>query len=361
MSHFLTIVVTKTQDEAELKAALQPFHEYECTNVKDQYVSFVDHHEEVLKDYSEKTRTHYRLPGSDKICSLSDPELYRDPTPEELANAGPLGFLGTGHSNGKYHTGMDKKDGRGYRAYIQREDVEEVELPFSYSYLTVEEFAKEWDGYEMHEGRFGRWTNPNKKWDWWQIGGRYSGRLFTVGRSSPCDQARKGDLDLTSMAANKAAGRLEGVTDVYTKIMLKLPVDDRSDERIAELWREYNTLIAKLRAEWEAVGTPGAFFEFIKDDERLKALRAFNVNDLGDWGAGVPDHEADPIAWAKSAPALTALAFLGTDGVWHEKGEMGWWGVIHDEKKDGDWETEFNAAVAAIPDDHWISVVDCHI
>ena len=47
------------------------------------------------------------------------------------------------------------------------------------------------------------------------------------------------------------------------------------------------------------------------------------------------------------------------DGEWMQKGEMGRFGC--DSNVNGDWETQWFEIFNAIPDDHWIVVVDCHI
>lgn len=49
-------------------------------------------------------------------------------------------------------------------------------VPFTERYATLEEYAFEYEGYDednIRDGRIGCLTNPNKKWDWWVIGGRW--------------------------------------------------------------------------------------------------------------------------------------------------------------------------------------------
>jgi len=75
------------------------------------------------------------------------------------------------------------------------EDAEKVEIPFKELYPTFEKFMKDWVGMEPNEdGRFGYWHNPNSKWDWWVIGGRWSGSLPT--KDGPVDIARVRDIRL---------------------------------------------------------------------------------------------------------------------------------------------------------------------
>ena len=49
------------------------------------------------------------------------------------------------------------------------------------------------------------------------------------------------------------------------------------------------------------------------------------------------------------------------DGVWYEKGEMGWWGMTSNEKNGDDWEGEINNLLASLPEDSDVYNVDFHI
>lgn len=49
------------------------------------------------------------------------------------------------------------------------------------------------------------------------------------------------------------------------------------------------------------------------------------------------------------------------DGEWHERGQMGWWGVVSDEKLMEDWKNELKTLLSDVPDDAVVSVYDCHI
>lgn len=49
------------------------------------------------------------------------------------------------------------------------------------------------------------------------------------------------------------------------------------------------------------------------------------------------------------------------NGEWYEKGKMGWWGVVQDEKDPNQWYEEFHKLFDALPDDTLVSIVDCHI
>lgn len=74
-------------------------------------------------------------------------------------------------------------------------------------------------------------------------------------------------------------------------------------------------------------------------------------------GQMVNEGYADEIDWEKTdAP----FAFITPDGEWHEKGKMGWWAIVSDEKEQDAWKEEFRKAVEEYGDCCVISV-DCHI
>jgi len=61
-------------------------------------------------------------------------------------------------------------------------------------YETIAEFAYAWFGYEEQDGKFGFIENPNGKWDWWVIGGRWSDML-PLKSGKMTDQAYIEDID----------------------------------------------------------------------------------------------------------------------------------------------------------------------
>lgn len=49
------------------------------------------------------------------------------------------------------------------------------------------------------------------------------------------------------------------------------------------------------------------------------------------------------------------------EGKWYEKGEMGWFGSVHDEMSDELWYSEFAKLLDGVSEDTILSVYDCHI
>ena len=62
----------------------------------------------------------------------------------------------------------------------------------------------------------------------------------------------------------------------------------------------------------------------------------------------------------KGCRSVATFAVL-MDGEWYERGNMGWWGIIANEKGQDVWEEEFWKLIEKLPPNTWLSVYDCHI
>ena len=71
------------------------------------------------------------------------------------------------------------------------------------NYETIEDFATDYFGYEVQDGKFGYIENPNAKWDWWELGGRWGEHLpLCTGTNS--SQARIEMIDVGKLDAPAA-------------------------------------------------------------------------------------------------------------------------------------------------------------
>lgn len=366
MSHFTVLVATKADSRDDLAAALQPYHEFESTGTEDQYVVDVDETEALRGQWQEGTTTRLRSPDGN-LHEPYDDQFYRDPTAEDIAKLGPL--VGTGWAGGISYTSKDWGDGRGYRAKVKftPDGWEEVKVPLREA-QTFREWVKDYTSRDEvlpggrakygwtevtslgPEGKVVRCidrTNPNKKWDWWAVGGRWSGMLTLkpnaktqngMGRS--CDSARKGDVDMES----------------------KIKVETT---KAGTDWDEAHAIIAgRTWMAWDEVRQKhGA-----KMDKARKvywgqeALRALSESERFRWGFDQDDFLLDRATYARRKGLQAAMTFaILHNGEWHEKGEMGMWATVFNEKDRESWEDEWFRVYNSIPDDYTITVVDCHI
>lgn len=111
-------------------------------------------------------------------------------------------------------------------------------------------------------------------------------------------------------------------------------------------------------------------------DEDGNLLSTYNPNSKWDWyteggrfsgslitknGREVNEDWVSKINWDKT---YTPFAYVTPDGVWHERGKMGWWAIVTDEKDKDEWEYEYKEMIRGYlsPEKEIeVTVVDCHI
>lgn len=245
------------------------------------------------------------------------------------------------------------------------ENFEEEFKEHKEDYETIEEFAKDYYGYEKNEnGEWGRMTNPNAKWDWYQLGGRWSGDFIRLKKdakgvegepswsnegSTGIDAARKGDIDFKSIkddAEKVGRARYKEVMEVFNGVLPVLDhvwadmIDDKN-EKYNKLSIEDKRTMYHNQSAIKLVnlhnGVLGYFFE----------ISEFDCTE-------------DEYAERKRKSAFSTFAAI-KDGKWYEKGEMGWWACVIDEKEQGDWDKEQEDLLSDVDDDTLISIYDCHI
>lgn len=354
MSHFSVIVTGRNVENQ-----LQPFHEFECTGTDDQYVQNIDETEEYRKDYLSQTTTRLKSPDG----SLHDPyadHFYRVPTAEESGKIGSTAGTGCGH--GMSWTSRDWGDGNGYSTKVRfvPEGWEEVDVPVKdvkafaewlsdYHSLPISVYFDTDPNVSDKEYKYGyvllhstgevkqvvRRTNPNRKWDRWQIGGRYSNRLILTDGSN-ANSAVKSSINYPMMEAAKITEAAK-IWNVAQEVFGNLPV----------------------HKSWEEMGrNRDAYWS----QPRLQAWREKSKanNDL--FWMSADDFLVSRDQYIKQAAdsAYGAFAFLH-EGQWTEKGSVGWFGCASNEKTDGDWYSWLRSQIEFLPSETLITVVDCHI
>lgn len=154
MSHFVVAVITKGQPSYEdIENALAPYQENNMGDCPRQYLEF----HSLSKEYKEKYET-----GTIKKMNLGDgtfvdiswnPYLNKQVSKEECEE-------------------IKANDSNGIATEI-------VEIPLKEIYSTFEEYLEKYLGVKKDEEMqdYGYWENPNAKWDWFHIGGRWAGML----------------------------------------------------------------------------------------------------------------------------------------------------------------------------------------
>lgn len=344
MSHFSVLVITDSAEEVE--KVLQPFHEYECTGIEDEHVIDVDKTAEVNEWLARQL-----FVGVSKETGKEDYQYYADRAEEKLQP--------------------------GYKTMTQQAYIESQGK-------SVDLEIAEYHGFEKKNGVWTRYTNPNAQWDWWVVGGRWSGLLIAKegaegvkGRpglmgsevdANGIDQCKLGDLDLDAMRARNAAHIKERREDAFKKAVENQQKHDDTAWLLGpDAFEKWDILSVQphqhLRAVWEEKGAGRSFSDFIDAEKADGCPRAFTVR----MGSSVGYASMFGITPGKtmqqamdSESALGAFAIL-KDGQWYERGRMGWWGCVADEKDSGAWQQEIDKLLADLPPEKIITVVDCHI
>jgi hypothetical protein len=208
--------------------------------------------------------------------------------------------------------------------------------------------------------------NPESRWDYWRIGGRWGGyfpyrkgcRRLVIkperGWDSPdvitpdrCDGGPKSALDLDALRearANEARKTYAEWAELVKGTPEALPwsafTDNISDGN--------GYTIERARQEYHS-------------QPRIEAIKGTDFRHYDDPVAEFGKPEA-LYAEQEKARAVPGYAMITLDGRWMAPGKMGWFGCSTDGEGDriGYWEAA-NAYIEAVPDSAYLIALDCHI
>lgn len=194
---------------------------------------------------------------------------------------------------------------------IQEYCDKDEKLKKEYLKLSDKEKMNRWNGYDEfdEDGNPLSTYNPDSKWDWYVVGGRWSGLLKTKdGRR--VDSCLLKDLDLS--------------------------IDKNVYDQHIRFWE----LVVEEQPLKEGEEKP---FNFYKKEYYLERY-------------GTKEK------YARIESQLSTYAILTPDGEWYEPGEMGWFGMsgasIEDEIS---WDENYQNILESMDKDLRITIVDCHI
>ncbi len=316
-------------------------------------------------------------------------------------------------------------------AEMSEEDAEANKL-LSFDEL-YEKYGEDWNGHEWEKNEAGEWAefstyNPKSKWDWYMLGGRWSGFFkvkklaslpfhlegFTPAEVNNFIEMFQNDnekfLKITSKYNGKTNEIRQAIAQMVDTIknpplanhvvgekswtsapaeegwadqLLKRDVDfegmrkdaeDKARERYNEVLAIFGGVIPKLDYSWKTIidKENSQFNELTIDLKRefyhnqpavleLKKVQEIEGNreKLG-WFFDLDDFQCTLEEYIQRArnSAISTFAVV-KDGKWYEKGEMGWWACVSNEKDN--WEEEFAKLLDETPDDTLLSMYDCHI
>jgi hypothetical protein len=297
MSHFTVGVFMKEGQTVE--ELLAPYQENNTGNCPKEYLRFYDVEEEYRKEYEN---------NSVEMVKMPDGRLLY-PWDKEFRVKGQFGY--------------------GSNTHKVPENYERIQVKFKDKYSDFDTFMKDWAGYENKDpetGKYGYWENPNAKWDWYQIGGRWQGMLLVK-------DTAKADIGEVSLVVGKGHEDKTPAPKGYKW------VDSAKVKDI--VWDKMQEITAKEREKtWEEAM-----------DKEYESIREayFGVK------PGMTKEE-----YLNKMSMFSTFAVITPDGKWYEKGQMGWWAVVSNEEED--WDEKYKERFIDTADPEWtLTIVDCHI
>ena len=347
MSHYTLLIIGNDPEEQ-----LKPFDE----NLRTE---FNDKSEEYRKEYETEIVDEFYCGSSSSWGFRITEELYKllkESKPGRLATYAvekldPMSYL---KLHGKYRGYYTLKDGKRCKG-TQWFEVDEIvksthpnpetcfegevmvrkisppkKIALKDRYPVYEDYLRRYHGVEPdHQGYD---YNPQAKWDWYQLGGRWTG-YFKM------KSTVKGNLGTPSLVSERRAKH--GTADQAYK--RDIDFDKMMSDNFEEASKTYDEFEKKFKEGNMESGT--GYFEY-------------GVRNIGkDAKHYVPESREQ---YLKRHAGIATFAVL-KDGKWYEKGEMGWWGIVHDEKNPDQWDDQFMKLLKELPDDTLLSVYDCHI
>lgn len=228
-------------------------------------------------------------------------------------------------------------------------------------YEDFNSFAME-DGYEDHDGKYGYFENPNAKWDWYLLGGRWSGFLKLKEGSE--GEIGEGGLFSAPAPSGTADSALKKDIDFFNM---------RKDtaEKAGKLWDKVKNIV-KGCAEplpWNHIrenmfpGDIDAARNFNRNQEAVRKLEEWNKkNERELFGIDLENFNCTREDYCIDAANGSFVTFaVLKDGQWYERGEMGWWAYVSNEKNAEEWNSEVAKMIDGLSEETRISIYDCHI
>lgn len=237
----------------------------------------------------------------------------------------------------EYTTGVvsDEEKERFLEYYYEKGFITEEES-FESAYA---KYGDDWNGrcwrYNKEEDEWYEWStyNPDSKWDWYQVGGRWSGSLILKdGKEGEMGERSWANQDKV-IPSNKVDSAI--VDDVDWDAM----IDPDTYEYHSRFWEIYIDGEEPQNEQEERMAN-----HYIKREFFLERYK-------------------DKQTYAKVSSLFCTHAVLH-NGQWYEKGEMGWFGMSSESHEDAiKWEENyFNHFIKPLLGTKTrITVVDCHI
>lgn len=210
------------------------------------------------------------------------------------------------------------------------------------------------DGYKAHDGKVGHWENPDRRWDWYEVGGRWSGYFPILFDAAP---ESYGSADPYVLPANPLG--IHRTMQLEDKARARKNREERSADwalkKAIDVERKRNEAEKRAREEW-------LFWAEAKGNDRPVSWRAARERFAHNIDGNVDDYGFDFDAFLarrrRKAPVPFAYLF---GGEWFERGRMEMFACVFGEKPEAGWVEQWEAVWDSLDDETRLTCVDCHI
>jgi len=212
------------------------------------------------------------------------------------------------------------------------------------------ELLDSWNGYiwKSDTGDYGYYHNPNAKWDWFQVGGRWAGYWKIKDDRRPLGRGEPSLLD-KDHKYEKGTGDLAFKCDIDWEKM-------KGDPHKKELYWEACFENEKIHSKYK------------KDEKWSKEDSTKHSEILKNYGLTINTKYLlktfkTKEKYAEVKSNFSSYAFLDLNGKWHQKGQMGWFGMGSESgNEEIEWEENFmKEFIEPLADNTILITVDCHI
>lgn len=312
MGHYCVLVVGEDYEEK-----MKPF----------QHIDDKDHPLTEFVDYSEDVELKWNEP----ITVVFDPKRPIEPKSPVFVDG----------INQNLETGL----------MFPRKGDDIIMLHPSVLYETKAVFAKEWFSYDEHNGRFGEWCNPRGQFDYYWVGGRFTGHYkFKDAYLKAIEEDVEYDLSFFS--------------DCYEKEFPKWAIDIEKtvNEGLKEDLPSYDLFHKTLAGRKFP-----KFDDFVKKYSDIKeARKAYDehpvIRDMCEvfrWFGAVCEEEflsktREQFILESEHQYIMTYAIV-KDGIWHERRTLD-----NYEESEKDWTERFYELFNSIPDSEVLTLLDCY-
>lgn len=233
-----------------------------------------------------------------------------------------------------------------YLKYKYDEAIKKAKEEYGYKHRSNKEllkiFANDYGLIDINGDLYSTY-NPNSKWDYYQIGGRFDGELMLTdeGRLNAVNEIKRKyctDIDIKKLREDFHYMRYVNVAPLKY-IQWFIPLSPTEKEKIRRWW-EINIYNMPLKE-----GEEKDKYFFYKPEYYKRRYK---------------DAETD----IKVQEAINFFAVITPDGKWYAPSNMGWWACTDGEPEDElKWDLEFYDRFIEpnLNSDLICTVVDCHI